>query len=228
MGLFDFFKKRQKASKLSPVDPNAGYGEYPADWPMPLKIAQASQHFQIMRDSVELINKTVYPKTYFSRYETAVREAEIVIKLCKHHELGRLAAQTLDLLISGRVEITNDFLDRCDAADKLPFIRDDLIAMREQMPQACFAYFEELLDLHTDEDDLDEYIFCSVVFSEGGKSYFYLSDDEDIRCGDYVTVPVGRRNEESTGRVVEVEIFKGQDAPIPVDNLKYIIEIQDR
>ena len=227
MGLFDIFKKKKTTTNFSPVDPNAGYGEYPNDWPMELKLAQASQHFQIMRDSVELINKTVYPKTYFYRYETAVREAEVVIKLCKRHELGKMAAETLAFLLSSRVEVTNNFLDRCDAANKLPFIKNELIAMHDKMPAECFEYFEELLGCHTDEDDLDEYIFCSVVFNEGGKSYYYLSDDEDIRCGDYVTVPVGKRNEENTGRVIKIEIFRGNNAPIPVDSLKYIIEIQD-
>ena len=227
MGLFDIFKNKQKTSAVSPVDPNAAYGEYPSNWPMELKIAQASQHFRILCDSVDLINKTVNPKTYFYRYETAVREAEIVIKLCKDHAMGKEATKALSFLLSKKVEVTNEFLDRCDVAGKLPFIKDDLIVMRDQMPKECFAYFEELLGGHTDEDDQDEYIFCSVVFNEGGKSYYYLSDDEDVRCGDYVTVPVGKRNEENTGRVVKIEIFKGNNAPIPVDSLKYIIEIQE-
>ena len=227
MGLFDIFKKKQKTQALSPVNPNAAYGEYPNDWPMELKLAQASQHFRILCDSVDLIHNTVNPKTYFHRYQLAVHEAEIVIKLCKHHAMGKEATKTLSFLLSKKVEVTNEFLDRCDAADKLPFIKNDLVAMRDQMPKECFVYFEELLDVHTDEDDLDEYIFCSVVFNEGGKAYYYLSDDEDVRCGDYVTVPVGKRNEENTGRVVKIDIFKGSNAPIPVDSLKYIIEIQE-
>ena len=124
MGLFDIFRKKQQTPDFSPVDPNAGYGEYPSDWPMELKIAQAAQHFQ-------------------------------------------------------------------------------------------------------DGDDFHEYIFCSVVFSEGGKAYYYLSDDQNIQPGNYVTVPVGRQNEENTARVVKVEVFQGNNAPVPVDCLKYIIEIQD-
>lgn len=227
MGLFDIFKKKQRTPDFSPVDPNAGYGEYPSDWPMELKIAQAAQHFQILRDSVELIHQTVYPTTYFSRYRTAIREAEVVVKLCKHHKLGKLAAQILARLRTDSADLTNAFLDRCDRAGKLPFVKDDLLAMRSEMPAECFAYFEALLDRHTDKEDHHAYIFCSVVFKEGGKTYYYLSDDQTIRPGHYVTVPVGRQNEESTARVVKVEMFKGSDAPIPVDHLKYIIEIQD-
>ena len=227
MGLFDIFKKKQNAPSFSPVDSNAGFYEFPDDWSTELRISQASRHFEIMRDSVDLIYKTVYPKTFFSRYRTAVHEAEVVIKLCKHHEFGRLATQTLALLLSDRVEITNSFLDRCDSAGKLPFIKNDLIAMRTEMPEECFDYFEELLDCYIDESGLDEYIFCSVVFSEGGKSYYYLSNYEDIRCGDYVTVPVGKKNDASIGRVVKIEVFKSNNAPIPVHSLKYIIEVQD-
>ena len=226
MGLFDMFKKKKSEPKFSPVAPDAAYGEYPEDWPQELKLAQAYQHFGIMRDSVELIHKTVYPKTYFSRYRTAVKEAEVVAKLCKDHELGKLAMQTLAVLLSSREQITNDFLDRCDAAGKLPFVRNELISYKSEMPEGSYKYFEELLNCAIDDEDLEEYIFCSVVFNEGGKAYYYLTDEEDICCGDCVTVPVGRNDEEKTGRVVKVEIFKGCNAPVPVENLKHIIDVQ--
>lgn len=66
---------------------------------------------------------------------------------------------------------------------------------------------------------LNEYIFCSVVFYEGGKSYYYLSNNPSLRCGDYVTVSVGKNNEEKTGIIVKIEIFRGNNAPIPVQIL---------
>ena len=225
MGLFEIFKKKNKP-KLSPVAPDGAYGEYPDDWPQELKLAQAYQHFGIMTDSVELIHKTVYPKTYFSRYRTAVKEAEVVVGLCKKHELGKLATQTLAVLLSDRVKITNDFLDRCDAAGKLPFVKNELAAYKSEMPKESYEYFEELLACSINEEDNDEYVFCSVVFYEGGKAYYYLSEDGDVHCGDYVTVHVGRNDEEKTGKVVKTEIFKGCNAPVPVDNLKYIIDVQ--
>lgn len=225
MGLFDIFKKKTKA-KLSPVAPDAAYGEYPDDWPQELKLAQAYQHFRIMTDSVELIHKTVYPKTYFSRYRTAVKEAEVVAGLCKRHELGILATQTLAVLLSDRVKITNDFLDRCEAAGKLPFVKNELVSYKAEMPEESYEYFEEILACSIDNSDIEEYIFCSVVFCEGGKAYYYLADEEDVCCGDYVTVPVGRNDEEKMGRVVKVEIFKGCNAPVPVEKLKCIIDVQ--
>ena len=69
-------------------------------------------------------------------------------------------------------------------------------------------------------------VWCRVFCTLSGKTYYYLSDTEDIRYGDDVTVLVGKRNEENTGRVVKIEIFKGNNAPMHVDSVKYIVEIQ--
>ena len=35
-----------------------------------------------------------------------------------------------------------------------------------------------------------EYIFCSVIFGEKGKPYYYLTIDDSIEVGDYVEVLV--------------------------------------
>lgn len=69
-----------------------------------------------------------------------------------------------------------------------------------------------------------EYIFCSVVFSENSKSYYYMTDDETIKIGDYVLVPVGETNEEKRVKVVNVEYFTSENAPYPVNRTKKIIE----
>ena len=34
--------------------------------------------------------------------------------------------------------------------------------------------------------------FCSVVFDEGYKTYYYLTDDDSIEIGDSVLVPAGK------------------------------------
>ena len=46
-----------------------------------------------------------------------------------------------------------------------------------------------------------EYIFCSVIFDKGCKSYYYLTDDDSIEIGDFVLVPAGKDNHTA---VVEV------------------------
>lgn len=68
-----------------------------------------------------------------------------------------------------------------------------------------------------------DYIYCSVEFDAGYKSYYYIADDDDISVGDYVVVPVGKDNHHSTAEVVKVEYFAEEDVPLPLDRTKHII-----
>ena len=68
-----------------------------------------------------------------------------------------------------------------------------------------------------------DYIYCSVEFDEGYKSYYYLSDEDDISVGDYVIVPVGKDNHHSVAEVVNVEYFAEEDVPLSLDRTKHII-----
>ena len=68
-----------------------------------------------------------------------------------------------------------------------------------------------------------DYIFCSVVFEDPYKSYYYLTDDDSIDIGDFVIVPAGKDNHEAIVEVIDVEYFNEADAPFPVDKTKKII-----
>lgn len=68
-----------------------------------------------------------------------------------------------------------------------------------------------------------EYIFCSVTFDEGYKSYYYLTDDDGIEVGDFVIVPAGKDNHEAVVEVVNIEYFTEENVPLPVDKTKCII-----
>ena len=68
-----------------------------------------------------------------------------------------------------------------------------------------------------------EYIFCSVYFESGYKTYYYLTDDDSIRVGDYVIVPAGKDNHKSIARVEEIEYFNEENVPFPVEKTKKII-----
>lgn len=68
-----------------------------------------------------------------------------------------------------------------------------------------------------------EYIFCSVTFDEGYKSYYYLTDDDSIEVGDFVIVPAGKDNHEAVVEVVNIEYFSEENVPLPVENTKQII-----
>lgn len=62
-----------------------------------------------------------------------------------------------------------------------------------------------------------EYIFCSVTFDEGYKSYYYLTDDDSIEIGDFVLVPAGKNNHEAVVEVVNIEYFSEENVPLPIE-----------
>lgn len=68
-----------------------------------------------------------------------------------------------------------------------------------------------------------EYIFCSVIFPGGYKSYYYLTDDDSIEVGDSVLVPAGKDNHEAIVEVVDVEYFSEENVPLPIEKTKKII-----
>ena len=67
------------------------------------------------------------------------------------------------------------------------------------------------------------YIFCSVIFAEGWKTYYYLTDDISIAVGDLVLVPAGKDNHEAIVKVVKIEHFREEDCPLPLEMTKSII-----
>lgn len=69
-----------------------------------------------------------------------------------------------------------------------------------------------------------EYIFCIVTFSEECESYYYyLTDDDNIEIGDFVFVPVGDDNNKTIAKVMDIQYFSEENAPIPVEKTKRII-----
>ena len=68
-----------------------------------------------------------------------------------------------------------------------------------------------------------EVIYCSVSFSEDGSTYYYQTEDESIKVGDRVIVPVGSNNDERVAVVEEIEYFEPTKVQFPLDKVKYII-----
>lgn len=68
-----------------------------------------------------------------------------------------------------------------------------------------------------------DYIYCSVIFNQGYKSYYYIADDDNIEVGDYVIVLAGNDNHPAIVEVVNVEYFSKENAPLPVEETKHII-----
>lgn len=68
-----------------------------------------------------------------------------------------------------------------------------------------------------------EYIFCSVTFQKGGKTYYYLTDDDTIKVGDTVLVPTGGNNQGAFVKVVDVKYYQKKNLPRPLEDTKQII-----
>lgn len=68
-------------------------------------------------------------------------------------------------------------------------------------------------------------LFCAVEFIENtySKEYFYISDDNEIKAGDFALVDVSGANEEKIVKVNRVLLCMGDtDAPYPVKATKHL------
>ena len=164
MGLFRFFKKKE-TKKPQATDRKTGYGEYPADWPEELKMAQAMQHFRIMMDSVDIISKTVYCKTFFYRYGFAVENAQIILNLSRGCKNEQAAQDMYDILVNEKVNIVNDFLFRCYDAGKIQYVKKDIVPYLKDMPRES----KDLLNAMVELENLDNVQYhpgaCAGLFA---------------------------------------------------------------
>ena len=110
-----------------------------------LNLAMASRHFEILQDSLNLINSTVYPKTFFGRYKDALEDAEAIMELCGNSKTGKMAENIYNKLTDDKTQIVNDFLRRCNDAGKLQRFKADMELYLEEMPQDSIELFENLL-----------------------------------------------------------------------------------
>lgn len=69
----------------------------------------------------------------------------------------------------------------------------------------------------------EEVIVVTVVFSDEGKPYNYLSDKDELMEDDIVYVPVGSDDRVETARVTNIEVMLPENAPYPVSKMKKII-----
>lgn len=67
----------------------------------------------------------------------------------------------------------------------------------------------------------DDVILCSVVFSEGGKPYTYIADEDIYAPGDLVTVKAG--DTEMTVKIISVDYCAKEDMPYPYEKTKHIL-----
>lgn len=125
---------------------------------------------------------------------------------------------TIDYLYGGQRVISGSF-DKNGLPEDFPELADDI------MNFMCFYGMGEILDPSAYGKTLrrpGEYIYLSVVFEDGGKTYYYRTDDDRLKIGDLCMVPVGKDNHEAVGRIEKIEFFSEDNVPLPLDKTKMI------
>lgn len=74
----------------------------------------------------------------------------------------------------------------------------------------------------------NELIYLSVEFQAGGRTYYYKTEDDTIRPGDEVFVPVGNDGERKKVRVKKIEYYLPNNAPFPEDKTRAVISRADK
>ena len=69
----------------------------------------------------------------------------------------------------------------------------------------------------------DEYLYCQVTPEDMARSYYYISEIEDIQRNDVVVIPFGLNNKELYGTVSSAEWYTESDAPYPPEYTKKIL-----
>ena len=158
MGLFDFFKK--KPVERPPLATGSANNCSPA-----LKMAEATQYFQMLLDSVEIISKTIYCKTFFYRYGFAVENARKVLQLSKGLSNENAAQDMLDILVREKTNIVNDFLFRCYDAGKIGYVEKDILPYMAEVPEKCKQLLKAMLESEDLENIAAEPNTCDQLFA---------------------------------------------------------------
>lgn len=120
--------------------------------------------------------------------------------------------------------IGNAIVSKWESIDK------DLIWQFAEEASELLKWFRRMfLRILSLTDEHSEFIYCVVEFVNPpkmltlSKRYTYISDDESIKEGDTVIVPVGRAFEEETAIVKKVVRFAADKTPYSPIKLKHII-----
>ena len=90
----------------------------------------------------------------------------------------------------------------------LPNLLEEIHAHADDLTAKIFA--PDIIELAPRQG---KYILCKVQFPGSYKHYTYRTDDETLAVGDTVDVPVGRNNEVTQARLVEIGYYEEYETP---------------
>ena len=181
----------------------------------------------MLNKSLELLQTTVYPKTYFSRYQIALDNAKKIAETAHIEVHKTFALDIIKDLTENRPQKIKEFIDRCYSKGNLYSIKDELLSGKYDLPDEVKTYIESLIcKIETENTDLPEsgeYIYCSISLDATGKTYYYKTTDETLKCGDEVIVKVGKEGKKVIAKIVKIERFPIGKTPYPPSLTKEIL-----
>lgn len=148
------------------------------------------------------------------------------------------------------LDAPDDLIEPSESAQDCPGFYHMTITFRRHPVQEYSGYFDryglpdgwlelvwnllDLIDFYSDIQVISPYliqkarrrksdlIFCSVEFEKDGKPYCYLTDDDQLKPGDRVIVPVGRNQAETAATVTKIEYAQPEQAPFPLEKIKKV------
>ena len=70
---------------------------------------------------------------------------------------------------------------------------------------------------------VQEYIYCMVRFDDLNWTFSYITEDESLQAGEFVSVPFGKEDRVRVGQVMKVIRCTKADAPYPPERTKHVL-----
>lgn len=109
-------------------------------------VAAVPRFLQILKESLEIMEQTTNPGTFFSRYDTAVDMAERILETSFVDEHIAYAEEVLDVLLSEQDSIAMDFVNRCKAKGNFWYVQDALLENDTVFTEEAKVYLLEVLE----------------------------------------------------------------------------------
>ena len=145
------------------------------------------QYIPQIRESLELMDKTLNPATFFTRYQFASDRACHIMEVKKVVYDGKTPAQIYKWLNDrhSKYYLQKKFIDRLFEAH-----RENSIAY--QMDEIGYRMLRETKEYYLACLAGRDFHFCKVRFGENSKKlYTYVAKDKNLSIGDTVTVNTG-------------------------------------
>lgn len=221
---------RPKRAKEMPCDSMADstFSDDDADCETALDELVATRYIEILDDSIRLLDTTTDPCTFFGRYNDALSITDKIISSSHPDSRVEYVKRKRAYLIDSKDRISMAFVDRCREKGTLWTIQNELLSdtsvLSPTVKQYVRSSLEQLMANAPQLPEGDKYIYCSVIFSEGGKSYYYKTNDASLSCGDEVIVPTENDGtKKSVGKITKIEYVSPEEAPYPPDMTKDIL-----